>query len=121
MFFIGSAAALDVLDELTQSGKVDEIVLAGHEEREEDIVALMDLAVTLVRVTPQDRVLYRNSNVSWGRKRIFGSWDAPAAIIATPPLKGWSATIKRAMDIVGSLLAIFLFGPVILGLAIAYG
>ena len=116
--FVGSPGALEVLDELTQSGQLDEIVLAGHEEREEDIAALMGLAVTLVRVTPQDRVLYRNAHDRWGRKRIFGSWDAPASVIATPPLQGWNAAIKRAMDIFGSLAALLLFGPIIVVVAV---
>jgi lipopolysaccharide/colanic/teichoic acid biosynthesis glycosyltransferase len=58
-------------------------------------------------------VLYRNAHDRWGRKRIFGSWDAPASVIATPPLQGWNAAVKRSMDIAGSLMALLLFGPVI--------
>ena len=63
----------------------------GHYERLgfEDIAALAGLAVTLVRVTPQDVVELTSFDLAWGKKRVFGAWSAPASIIALPPLRGW--------------------------------
>ncbi len=117
--FGGSPAAFDVLSNLTQANQLDEIVLAGHEAREENIAALAGLAVTLVRVTPQDRLEHRVFDPCWGKKRNFGAWSAPAAVITQPPLRGWRGTAKRLMDIVGATLLIIFFSPVMLVCAIA--
>jgi exopolysaccharide biosynthesis polyprenyl glycosylphosphotransferase len=117
--FAGSPSEFAILSALTQDNQLDEIVLAGHEVNEENIAALAGLAVTLVRVTPQDRLEHRVFDRRWGKKRVFSAWNAPAAIITQPPLAGWSGVIKRAMDIVGSIFAIILLSPVLIVSAIA--
>jgi len=117
--FVGSPAAFDVLSNLTQDNHLDEIVLAGHEAKEENIAALAGLAVTLVRVTPQDRLEHRVFDPRWGKKRMFGPWSAPAAVIAEPPLRGWRGTAKRLMDIVGAACVLVFVSPLMLACAIA--
>ena len=116
--FVGSPSALDVFSQFTQENCLDEIILAGHEANEENIAALAGLAVTLVRVTPQDRLEHRPLSPHWGKKRTFSAWGAPAAIIAQPPLAGWSGILKRGIDIVGSITAILLFSPILLVCAV---
>lgn len=117
--FGGSPAAFDVLSNLTQANQLDEIVLAGHEAREENIAALAGLAVTLVRVTPQDRLEHRVFDPRWGKKRNFGPWNAPAAVITQPPLRGWRGTAKRLMDLFGAAMLLIFFSPLMLICAIA--
>jgi exopolysaccharide biosynthesis polyprenyl glycosylphosphotransferase len=117
--FAGSPSEFGTLSALTQDNQLDEIILAGHESNEENIAALAGLAVTLVRVTPQDRLEHKVFDRRWGKKRVFSSWNAPAAIITQPPLAGWAGVIKRAIDIVGSLVALVLLAPVMIGCAIA--
>lgn len=117
--FAGSPSAVDVLSGLTQNNQLDEIVLAGHEASEENIAALAGLAVTLVRVTPQDRLEHRVFDRRWGKKRVFSSWSAPAAIITQPPMAGWPGIIKRTMDVAGAGLAISILSPVMIACAIA--
>lgn len=107
------------LSSLSQANQLDEIVLSGHEANEETVEAFAGLAVTLVRVTPQDRLETRTFDPIWGRKTVFGPWSAPAAIIAVPPLRGWGGVAKRTMDIVGSLAGIILFAPILFACAIA--
>ncbi len=117
--FGGSPAAFDLLSNLTQADQLDEIVLAGHEAREANIAALAGLAVTLVRVTPQDRLEHRVFDPRWGKKRIFGPWSAPAAVITQPPLRGWRGTAKRLMDTFGAAVLLIFFAPIMLACAIA--
>lgn len=119
IIFGGSPANFDILSSLTQANQLDEIVLAGHEAREENIAALAGLAVTLVRVTPQDRLEHHVFDHRWGKKRNFGPWSAPAAVITQPPLRGWRGTAKRLMDIFGALFALIFFSPIMLICAIA--
>jgi exopolysaccharide biosynthesis polyprenyl glycosylphosphotransferase len=107
------------LSSLSQANQLDEIVLSGHEADEEDIEAFAGLAVTLVRVTPQDRLEKRVFDPIWGRKVVFGPWSAPAAIIAVPPLRGWQGVAKRAVDIAGAACGIVLLSPILLACAIA--
>jgi exopolysaccharide biosynthesis polyprenyl glycosylphosphotransferase len=117
--FAGSPSAVDVLSSLTQDNNLDEIVLAGHEATEENIAALAGLAVTLVRVTPQDRLEHHAFDRRWGKKRVFSPWNAPAAVITQPPMAGWQGVIKRLMDIVGATIALILLAPVMIACAIA--
>jgi exopolysaccharide biosynthesis polyprenyl glycosylphosphotransferase len=119
LVFAGSPAQFDILGGLTQANQLDEIVLSGHQANEENITALAGLAVTIVRVTPQDRLDLDVFDPIWGKKQVFGAWSAPASIITLPPLRGWRGVAKRAMDIVGSLTAILLLSPVMIGCAIA--
>lgn len=119
LVFAGSPAQFDILGGLTQANQLDEIVLSGHQASEENITALAGLAVTIVRVTPQDRLDLDVFDPIWGKKQVFGAWSAPASIITLPPLRGWRGVAKRAMDIVGSLTAILLLSPVMIGCAIA--
>ena len=119
LVFAGSPAQFDILGGLTQANQLDEIVLSGHQASEENITALAGLAVTLVRVTPQDRLDLDVFDPIWGKKQVFGAWSAPASIITLPPLRGWRGVAKRAMDIVGSLTALLLLSPVMIGCAIA--
>jgi exopolysaccharide biosynthesis polyprenyl glycosylphosphotransferase len=114
----GMPDEFETLSRLTQDGLLDEIVLAGHEALPENVSALAGLAVTLVRVTPQDRLQRVAFDTRWGQKRVFSAWNAPAAIIAHPPLKGWRGAIKRALDIAGSLTALVLLSPVMIACAI---
>ena len=107
------------LSSLSQANQLDEIVLSGHEADEENIEAFAGLAVTLVRVTPQDRLEKRVFDPVWGRKVVFGPWSAPAATIAVPPLRGWRGIAKRVTDIVGAGCGIVLLSPVLLACAIA--
>jgi exopolysaccharide biosynthesis polyprenyl glycosylphosphotransferase len=119
LVFAGSPAQFDILGGLTQANQLDEIVLSGHQASEENITALAGLAVTIVRVTPQDRLDLDVFDPIWGKKQVFGAWSAPASIITLPPLRGWRGVAKRAMDIAGSLTAILLLSPVMIGCAIA--
>lgn len=114
----GSPDDFETLSSLTQNGQLDEIVLAGHESLPENVAALAGLAVTLVRVTPQDRLRREAFDPRWGQKRVFSAWNAPAAVIAYPPLKGWRGAIKRALDVAGSLTALTLLLPVMVICAI---
>jgi exopolysaccharide biosynthesis polyprenyl glycosylphosphotransferase len=107
------------LSSLSQANQLDEIVLSGHEADAENIEAFAGLAVTLVRVTPQDRLEKRVFDPVWGRKVVFGPWSAPAATIAVPPLRGWRGIAKRVTDIVGASCGIVLLSPVLLACAIA--
>jgi len=118
LVFIGAPAQFDLLGKLTQANQLDEIVLSGHQAREEDIAAL-DLAVTLVRVTPQDRLGTEALDPVWAKKQVFGPWSAPASIITLPPLRGWRGVTKRAIDIAVSIAALVLLSPVLLACAIA--
>ena len=107
------------LSSLSKANQLDEIVLSGHEADEENIEAFAGLAVTLVRVTPQDRLEKRVFDPIWGRKVVFGPWSAPAATIAVPPLRGWRGLAKRATDIAGSVCGIALLSPVLIACVIA--
>jgi exopolysaccharide biosynthesis polyprenyl glycosylphosphotransferase len=107
------------LSSLSQVNRLDEIVLSGHEADEENVEAFAGLAVTLVRVTPQDRLEKQVFDPVWGRKIVFGPWSAPAATIAVPPLRGWRGIAKRVTDIVGAICGIVLLSPVLLACAIA--
>ena len=117
--FSGSPCQFDILSELTQNNQLDEIVLSGHQANEENIAALAGLAVTLVRVTPQDVVALTSFDLAWGKKRVFGAWSAPASIIALPPLRGWQGIAKRAIDIMGSMVGLVLLSPILLVCAVA--
>lgn len=107
------------LSALSQANQLDEIVLSGHETDEENIEAFAGLAVTLVRVTPQDRLEKRVFDPVWGRKVVFGPWSAPAAIIALPPMRGWRGIAKRIVDVVGAIAGIILLSPVLIACVIA--
>jgi exopolysaccharide biosynthesis polyprenyl glycosylphosphotransferase len=119
LVFAGSPTQLDKLGELTQANQLDEIVLSGHQTNEENITALMGLAVTLVRVAPHDRLDFDAFDPLWGKKRMFGAWSAPASIISLPPLHGWGGVIKRLIDITGAAIACALFSPVLIACALA--
>lgn len=119
LVFAGSPAQLDTLDGLVRAGQLDEVVLSGHQANEEDILALTGLAVTLVRVAPQDKLELAAFDPVWGKKQVFGPWGAPASVIAVPPLQGWRGITKRAMDISGALLAVIILSPVMIASAVA--
>ena len=119
LVFVGSPSQFDALSELTRANQLDEIVLSGHQADAENIAALAGLAVAVVRVTPQDRLELNVFDPVWGKKRVFGGWNAPASIITLPPLRGWRGVTKRALDIMGSALAIIIFAPVLLVCAVA--
>jgi len=119
LVFSGSPAKFEALSALTQSNQLDEIVLSGHQANEENIAALAGLAVTIVRVTPQDRLNLNPFDPVWGRKQVFGAWNAPTSIVALPPLRGWHGAAKRTMDIVGALFAVVLLSPLLLLCALA--
>lgn len=119
LVFAGSPGQFDILGGLTQANQLDEIVLSGHQANEENIAALAGLAVTLVRVTPQDRLDLNAFDPVWGKKQVFGPWSAPAAVITLPPLRGWRGVAKRFIDIAGSLTAILILSPVLIACAIA--
>jgi exopolysaccharide biosynthesis polyprenyl glycosylphosphotransferase len=116
--FSGSPSNLDRLRALTQEGQLDEIVLAGHSVKEENVAALAGLAVTIARVAPNDQF------ESWtmaarSSKRPVSPWNAPAAIIAKPPLRDWGGVAKRALDIAGALIALTILSPIMLFCAFA--
>lgn len=117
--FASDPKQFGALSALSQANQLDEIVLSGHETDEENIEAFAALAVTLVRVTPQDRLEKRVFDPVWGRKVVFGPWSAPAAVIAVPPLRGWQGVAKRAIDIVGSLTGIIILSPILIACAVA--
>lgn len=117
--FLGSPSAVTVLQRMSQADNLDEVVLTGHEAREEDIAALAGLDVLLVRVTPQDQVNFCSMGLPWGTPRILGAWNAPAAIISGSPLRGWNAVIKRAMDIAGATTLLILLSPLMIAVAVA--
>jgi exopolysaccharide biosynthesis polyprenyl glycosylphosphotransferase len=119
LVFAGSPAQFDILGGLTQANQLDEIVLSGHQANEENIAALTGLTVTLVRVTPQDRLELDAFDPLWGKKHVFGAWSAPASIIALPPLRGWHGVTKRLVDIAGATVAILLLSPVLIACALA--
>lgn len=119
LVFSGSPSQFDILGSLTQANQLDEIVLSGHQASEENIAALAGLAVTLVRVTPQDRLDLNVFDPIWGKKQVFGAWSAPASIITLPPLRGWRGIAKRVIDIAGASVAIILLSPVLIACAIA--
>ena len=119
LVFAGSPSQFDALSELTRANQLDEIILSGHQADAEDIAALAGLAVTVVRVTPQDRLELNVFDPVWGKKRVFGGWNAPASIITLPPLRGWRGVAKRILDIVGSAVAILIFSPLLLACAVA--
>jgi len=117
--FASDPKQFGALSALSQANHLDEIVFSGHEACEENIEAFAGLAVTLVRVTPQDRLEKRVFDPVWGRKLVFGPWSAPAAIIALPPLRGWRGVAKRTMDICGSALGIVGLSPILIACAVA--
>ena len=119
LVFAGSPSQFEQLSTLTQANQLDEIVLSGHQAHEENIIALAGLAVTIVRVTPQDRLDINAFDSVWGKKQVFGAWSAPASVVALPPLRGWRGAAKRSIDLVGASFAIVLLSPVLLACAIA--
>jgi exopolysaccharide biosynthesis polyprenyl glycosylphosphotransferase len=119
LVFAGSPSQFDALSALTQDNRLDEIVLSGHQAIEENIAALAGLAVTIVRVTPQDRLDIKAFDPIWGRKQVFGPWSAPTSVVVLPPLRGWRGVAKRAIDLVGAIVGIVLLSPLLLICAIA--
>jgi exopolysaccharide biosynthesis polyprenyl glycosylphosphotransferase len=119
LVFAGAPSHFETLSTLTQANQLDEIVLSGHQANEENIAALAGLAVTIVRVTPQDRLELNPFDPVWGKKQVFGAWSAPASVITLPPLRGWRGAMKRTIDIVGAAVAIILLSPVLLFCALA--
>jgi exopolysaccharide biosynthesis polyprenyl glycosylphosphotransferase len=119
LVFSGSPAQFETLSALTRANQLDEIVLSGHQASEENIAALAGLAVTVVRVTPQDRLDLNPFDPVWGRKQDFGAWSAPASIVALPPLRGWRGVAKRAIDLVGALILLLLLSPLLVLCALA--
>jgi exopolysaccharide biosynthesis polyprenyl glycosylphosphotransferase len=108
-------AEFSPLQALTRDGKLDEIVLTGPVDAA-TISALTGLAVTLVRIFPQDM----NCDAVAGPEHYrYGRWGAPAEIISNAPMRDWYAIYKRMIDITGSLIAIVLFSPILLACAIA--
>jgi len=119
LVFAGSPTQFETLSSLTQANQLDEIVLSGHQANEENIAALAGLAVTIVRVTPQDRLDINPFDPVWGKKQVFGAWSAPASVVTLPPLRGWRGAAKRSIDLAGAVLAILLLSPVLLLCALA--
>lgn len=111
----GTSANFPELQALAREGKVDEIVLSGP-VRQASVGALVGLAVTLVRIFPEDRNRDAVAGPDYCR---YGRWGAPAAVISWAPLRDWRAVAKRAIDITGSLAAIILFAPILIICAIA--
>lgn len=116
--FSGPPSNLDGLRALTREGQLDEIVLTGHSMKEENVAALAGLAVTVARVTPSDQ-FERWTMAARINKRPISPWNAPAAIIAKPPLRDWGGVAKRMIDIAGALTALIVLSPIILFCALA--
>lgn len=114
--YSGPSTGNRVLHSLCRKGHLDEIVLAGAPADKSHEAELAGLAVTLVRMMPQDLTMAGicNRRTDWSNP-----WNGPASVIARPPLEGWGGVFKRALDIVGSLAALILLSPVLLLTAIA--
>jgi exopolysaccharide biosynthesis polyprenyl glycosylphosphotransferase len=111
----GTSANFTEIQALVRDGKLDEVVLCGPVDPA-TVDAMIGLAVTLVRIFPEDCNRDAVSGPNYCR---YGSWGAPTAILSLAPLRDWRAIYKRMIDIFGSLAAIILLAPVFLACAIA--
>lgn len=112
----GPSGDFPILQALARNGTLDEIVLTGPVPQPA-VDVMVGLAVTLVRVFPED--VRRDAVAGPIYDRYGGRWGMPAALISKAPLTGWAAACKRVIDVAGSGLAIILFSPVLLACAIA--
>jgi exopolysaccharide biosynthesis polyprenyl glycosylphosphotransferase len=114
--FSGSFEVSDVLHQLCRQGQLDEVVLAGAQTNPAAEAELAGLAVTLIRMLPQDLTLAGacNRRTDWNN-----AWNGPASVIARPPLRTWGGVFKRVLDIVGAAVGLFLLSPLLIVIAIA--
>ena len=116
--FSGSPSSVPALRDLVRENLLDEIILPGAPLTPEPMSALAGLAVTVVRITPTDKFEHWSGGRHHGKRQI-NRWNAPAAIIAEPPIRDWNSLAKRLIDICAALIILVPVAPVMLLCAIA--
>ncbi len=113
--FTAQSARLDQLRELALRDRLDEVVLVGPNAGKGQIHALTGLAVTLVRIDLDDAA--REASKSFAKP--VGPWNAPALVLAQPPLRGWYMVGKRLIDLSVACVALIFIALILLVCAVA--
>jgi exopolysaccharide biosynthesis polyprenyl glycosylphosphotransferase len=108
--------SLDRLREVIRSRRIEEVIIAlgpSETSRMLEVVDLLEGEPVKVKVVPgiYDYVL--------GRVKTTHILGSPLVEIQPQLLSPWGALIKRSFDIAASLFAIFVLGPIMVGIAIA--
>lgn len=106
---------VDDIKSIMKEVKPDELFVAlplGAHERLEKVIQAMDDETIDIKIVPD---LHRFMRLNGGVENFYGM---PIINLSEGPLWGWNKIIKRLLDIVFSSIAIILFSPVMLIIAI---
>lgn len=107
---------MKALESLVREGKVNQVLVAlppNAHERNSHYAKLLRRLPVQVLLAP-DMMIFRVA-----QKRIQSLAGAPMFVIAELPMQGWASLIKRAEDILLATLALILFSPLMLLVALA--
>ena len=109
--------AVDALPDLITEHEVDEVIVALPEASHQDLVRIISLCergptAAAVKVYP-DLFQIMAAQVS-----IDDLGGLPLISVRDVALRGWNLTLKRAMDIAGSVVGLILFSPLMLLIAL---
>ncbi len=104
------------LDKIVREKEVDEIIQTDQNMDKEEILNLLDFTSTR-------QISFKYTADLFGTKVIKSDIstiaDIPVVEIKRTPLDGWGRIIKRIFDIIGAILAIIIFSPIMIATAIA--
>lgn len=104
------------LDKIVREKKIDEIIQTDQNMDKEEILNLLDFTSTRQISFKYTADLFGAKAI---RRDISTIADIPIIEIKMTPLDGWGRIIKRIFDIIGALIAIIIFSPIMLATAIA--
>ena len=105
----------DYLVHLVHQGQVQQIVIAlpwTAVERMSELAQILGRLPVGVLVAPDMQVFH------YARNRATRLAGLPMLNVSESPVRGWSSTLKRVEDIVLALLALIIFSPLMLAMAI---
>jgi exopolysaccharide biosynthesis polyprenyl glycosylphosphotransferase len=106
----------DGLSEVLRRHPVDQVILTLPWRAREQIVRLVD---DCEQQGIQTRIVPDLFQMSLNRVDLASLGGIPLISVRAPALRGWHHQIKRTLDVLLSLLLLFLFSPVLLLLALA--
>jgi exopolysaccharide biosynthesis polyprenyl glycosylphosphotransferase len=111
----GALGQINELPHVLRDADVETLVVCGYlsDHRFHDVVDLALAAGCQVLTVP------RSLHFAGVQPSVVWRHDRPFIELTTPSLKGWQLVLKRAVDIVGAVVGLVVFAPVMLFFAVA--
>jgi exopolysaccharide biosynthesis polyprenyl glycosylphosphotransferase len=111
-----SLGTLDDLEQVLSDGRIDEVIVAGPDFPQDDVVELVDQCHrrgVRVRVAPSTMEILIH------RAEFVPGQSVPLFELGPPVFEGIDFALKRAFDIVGATLLLVLLSPLLLAITLA--